>query len=307
MKKLIALLSAAGLVGMMSGCGLFGPASPTSVTITIESISDVTLPSGNGVVKGTIEADSTLTNISMVIKNSSGTVVSTLTATFDNAYADMEKVDLAADLNTKIVPQAGATAASYTLEITAESGDITGTQSKTFTVSGGNTSDLMLDTATLGNTANSLAGTIDLDNGSTYTTENVSASNVGSIDLCYAYSTSGGGQDRLYVPKAARYGTSDNKTINSTAAGFNFTSTWPTSGYSETVRINPITGAQFDATTTKAAAQALWSTSNELVYAPVSAVGDAFLVRTSSGAYVLIRVLAYSAGTTGTVEFKYAK
>ena len=160
MKKLLALVSAVGLVAMMSGCGLFGPDSPTNVTITIESISDVTLPSGNGVVKGTIEADSTITNITMVIKNSSGTAVTTLNATFDNAYSDKEKVDLATDLNTKIVPQTGAQSATYTLEITAESGDISGNQSKTFTVSGGNTSDLTLDTATLGNTGNATAGTI---------------------------------------------------------------------------------------------------------------------------------------------------
>lgn len=303
MKKLLALLSVAGMVAMWSGCGLTDP-SPTSVSITIESIGAVVVGGAAGQVTGKIEADSALTNVEMTVLNSSDVdVKANFTVSFTSGYSDKKTADLKTDMSTTVAAKAGTAAGTYKLKITAESGGISSSSTKEFAVTGGNTSDLVLDTATLGNTQNTTAGTIDLDNGSLYKADEITASNVGSIDICYA---NGSSTDRFYVAKAAKYGTTDDKTIKTSPAGFAFTSSWPETGYANDVRINTITSAQYDATTTKAAAAALWSASNALVYAPVTD-GAAFLVKTSSGAYVLMKVLAYTAGITGTVQFKYAQ
>lgn len=306
MRKLFAMVCAGAVFAFMSGCGVNNP-STTKVNITIEEIGAVVVGGASGAVKGSIEADSIITNVTMIIKDNTGATLSNVTANFTSGYSGKESADLESDMATTIKAVAGASGGTDTLVITASAGSVSTSSSKAFTVTGGTASDLTLDTAKLGNTQNATAGTIDLDNGTTYTHSDVTASNVGNIDLCFAYSTSGGGVDRFYVPKAAKYGTEDNKTIKTTAAGFAFTSSWPSTGYSETVRINTITSAQYDATTTKTAAAALWNAGNALVYAPVAATGDAFLVKTSAGATVLIKVLAYTAGTSGTVEFKYAK
>lgn len=302
MKKLLSLLGVGVLVAMWSGCGVTDPAS--SVTITIDGIGAVAIGGGAGQVTGKIETDSVLTLVTMKVLSGSTDVTSKFTVSFTSAYQGKKSADLKTDMSTTITALSTATAATYTLSITAEAGSITSTSTKDFAVTGNGGTLLTEATATLGNTLNTEPGSIDLDNGSRYTTLEVTLSNAGSIDLCFA---NGSNIDRFYVPEAAKYGTTDNKTIKTTAAGFNFTDTWPLTGYASAVRINTITSAQYDATTTAQAAAALWDAGNALVFAPVTAVDNAYLVKTSSSAYVLVKVTALVAGTSGTVSFKYAK
>jgi hypothetical protein len=301
MKKFLALVSVVGMVAMWSGCGLNDPVS--APTISIDPIGSIAITSNDvsKTVTGKIEADTAIDLITAVVTTSAGaTVPSTQINVTTPQGNGATSQNLTSSNGIVLVVKPAAVAGDYKLKVTVKAG-VEGSGTFDFTLTGvGN--DLVLDTAELGNTQNTTAGTIDLDNGSLYKADEVSSSNVGSIDICYA---NGSSTDRFYVAKAAKYGTTDEKTIKSSPAGFAFTNDWPETGYSETVRINTITSAQYDATTTKAAAEALWSASNALVYAPVTD-GATFLVKTSSGAYVLMKVLSYTAGITGTVQFKYA-
>jgi len=299
---IIGLFTASIMLAGLIGCGALNPIE-SNISISVDPIGSIQAGQ-NKAVTGTITSDTIISKVEYTIEDKDGNAVTTGITTQAQTINTKSSINLKDDATLVIQTTSAAVAGDYKLVITVTSGAAEQTQKVDFSVTGGSTGGLTTDTVTLGNTQNTTAGTIDLDNGSTFKATEVTSSNVGDIDLCYA---NGSGADRFYVPEAAKFGTTDNKTIKTTAAGFTFTNDWPTSGYSATVRINTITAAQFDATTSQTAAAALWSASNAVVFAPVNAVGDCFLVKTSKDAYVLIKVLSLTAGITGTVEFKYAK
>jgi hypothetical protein len=303
MKKLLTLLFVGALISMWNGC-TDDPLGATNITITIDAIAAIVAGSnGSSEVSGEIDSDEDITGVTLKVLDASDVDVSTnfVIDYISSGFTVKKKVDLKTDLAIKVKANAGTAAGIYKFQITAISGEYSTTSAREFTVTSGNS--LVEATALLGNTANSNAGSIDLDNGTTYD-KTAAASQVGSIDICFA---NGSSIDRFYVPKAAKYGTVNDQTINTTAAGFNFTSSWPLTGYSETVRIVTITAAQYDAATTAAGLATLYNAGTPKVYVPVLAVNDACVVLTSSGTHVAIKVTALTAGTAGTVNFKYAK
>lgn len=134
MKKLLSLLGVGMLVAMWSGCGVTNPAS--SVTITIDAIGAVAVGGGAGQVTGKIETDSVLTLVTMKVLSGSTDVTSKFTVSFTSAYQGKKSADLKTDMSTTITALSTATAATYTLSITAEAGSITSTSTKDFTVTG---------------------------------------------------------------------------------------------------------------------------------------------------------------------------
>jgi hypothetical protein len=137
MKKSLAFLSIGMVIAVTVGCGL-NPAG--TVTVTIANIDTVVIDSvGRGVVQGTIESDSAITNVTMSIKNSAGGIVpaAAIKPNFNaSGYKTKDTVDLQNDMQTWISASSsnGATAGTDTLIITVSSGSITKGASHPFTV-----------------------------------------------------------------------------------------------------------------------------------------------------------------------------
>ncbi|MGA2506349.1 MAG: hypothetical protein ABSF80_02620 [Chitinispirillaceae bacterium] len=150
MKKSLAFLSVGVVIAVTVGCGL-NPAG--TVTVTIANIDTVVMgdsTSIRGVVQGTIESDSAITNVTMSIKNSAGTILAATIAkaNFTHGYASRDTVypnkdtvhitkdtvDLNNDMHTWIYASSSASAGTDTLIITVSSGRITKGASHPFTV-----------------------------------------------------------------------------------------------------------------------------------------------------------------------------
>jgi hypothetical protein len=133
MKKLIALVCVIFPVAAMLGCGLN---EAGTVKVTIDSI-DTVARGDSGWVYGTIESDSTITNVTMAIKDSVGTVLNTtvISANFlPSSYLNRDSVDLFMDMQTMIHANASAAPGIDTLVITVASGVIKRKASHPFVV-----------------------------------------------------------------------------------------------------------------------------------------------------------------------------
>jgi hypothetical protein len=288
MKKLLALVSAVGVVAMMSGCGLTDP-SPTYVNISIQSVGSVVAGGASGEVKGTIESDSIITNVSMYVLNSSDAdVTSKFTISFTSGYSDKKSANLKDDMSTTVAAKSGTAAGTYKLKIVGESGGQEGSGSREFTVTSTGT-PIEVDTVTVGSLDNATYGSsIDLDSGKVKMATDAKKDGSG-IDIVCTYSTAKGAF-RIFSPAYAK-----------SSSGITAFSAWVNPNDTKFKK----TSVSFSSVTTAEAIAALYSstTSAELSDAD-AAVGDVFVVDTDKG-YALIELISYDANQTGTARIKY--
>lgn len=288
MKKLLALVSAVGVAAMMSGCGLTDP-SPTSVTITIESIGAVVAGGAAGEVKGTIEADSILTNVDMtILDKNDADVKSKFTVTWTSSYSDKKKVDLKDDLGTTVKANTGTAAGTYKLKITAESGGISSSQSKEFTVTSTGT-PVTVGTVTIGSLDNpTLGSSVDLDSGKVKLA--LEAKKAGSgIDLVFTYSTDLSAF-RIFSPEYAK-----------NSSGITAFASWVSPNDTKFKKAS----VTFASINTKEEIASLYSsTSGTELSSSNAAVNDVFVVKTDQG-YALIQITSFQSTTSGTADIKY--
>jgi hypothetical protein len=291
MKKLLALISAVGLVAMMNGCGLNDPASKVDISIT--SIGPVAAGGGAAIVEGTIEADSIITNVDMTVLNSTdGDFKSNFTLYWTTGYTGKEKADLKVDMSTTVAAKSTTPSGTYKLKITGSSGGITTSSTKEFTVTSVGTPVTVATVEAGANKNTTLGSSIDLDEPKVMLMEE-STTNLSTVDICYAYSGTDG-TEKLFSPHHAK------------ASAYTFTANWGTPNETKFYKTF-LTPTQYDAITTKEQVQAEWSEPEIAATSIDCAKDDVFIAKTDQGAIVLMLITSQTPEATGKIDLKIAK
>lgn len=273
MRKLLALLSAGLLVAAISGCGT-SPAGTVTITITSIGTGSVTANGPAVTVNGTIEADSALTDVVMTFMDSTGnTAVSTTyfqQNSFTANFAGKKKVDLNTDLSM-VVRAYTVPSGTYQLKITATSGSVTSTSSKSFTVTGGSAGTLTLASFTMGADSASDPSLLDADSMNIYSNVSTPTGTQAKIDAIFSFST-------VLVPNALAF------TSPSVAAGAPYNG-WTNKPATEFKKVT----ATWSNITTQADINTLWGTGAGVTRLAVSQ-GDIIVIKTSLLAYKVVQI-----------------
>lgn len=288
-KKLLVVSLAALGIGL-TGC-LTDPLESTTPTITLGNIDTLTAGSGaSRTVTGKIEGTEAITNVTYQVSNSAGASVSTITVT-GPAFNSKKSLDL----SVTVLALAGTASGTYTLKISATAG-ATGDGSFNFYVKGATIpvgTPVVTTTLTAGANKNAANGSsIDLDGGVAYRMADAAA-NLTKIDLCYAHAgTAAAGSDKLGTPVWAK------------ASEYDFAIGWVTPPVTKFYKTT-LTAAQFDAIDTKEKIPTFVDAS--AIASSVAVANDVFIVKTTEGATVLIKITAQTPGEAGTITIKSAK
>ncbi|MBN2035235.1 MAG: hypothetical protein JW768_00700 [Chitinispirillaceae bacterium] len=285
MKKLLALVSAVGLVALWSGCGLIDPEDP-NITVVINNIGDVTVNSGSVSFTVKVESDEEITSMTYQVKQSGTDVTSKFTVT-PPSTADYEgKKDVTLDFS--IAAGSSAAAGAYDFYVKVVAGDIDDDDTRSFTVEGGGT-PITTGTVTIGSYANATLGSsIDLDNGTVMLA--AAAKQAGSgVDIVGTYS-SDLGAFRIFSPVYA-----------SASSGITAFANWNSPNDTKFKKVS----VDFASVTTVEQIASLYSseTSAELSSSDAAA-GDVFVVDTDEG-YALMEITSFESTTSGTASIKY--
>jgi hypothetical protein len=292
MKKLLGLLSAGLIIGLLSGCGL-GPAD--SPTISIDPIGSIAKGS-YAHVTGSVAGGEAITSLSCAILTSTDGVVSSseISVTWPNPVAGEKTRDFTSTEPIIITVSNSATSGSYKLKVSVTAGSSTD-QTFSFTVTGTGGTAATTWTGTMGsNQSNAAGSSIDLD-GPTVYTGTASNSHVSEIDLCYSYAAAPYSYDALFSPDQAKLSL------------YNYTSGWTTTPNSTKFYKTTLTPTQFNAITLKSEITALWSEPGAATPYAQCTADDVFIAKTEQNAIVLILITAQTAGSGGTITLKTAK
>jgi len=269
------------------GCGTTDPEDATAPTITGPVKID-TLKAGtpvNAIIE--ITAKDTVT-FSGRITTAAGVVSTAITATPALTKNDIKEKKVTYTLTSSATTPAGA----YYLEISATSAGLTSTVKFDLVVPGAAGTPVTTAEIIAGANKHATAGSsIDLDAGVAYLSA-AAATNLASIDLCYAHTASAG--DKLGTPTWAKL------------SGYDFAVNWANPPTTMKFYKTALTAAQFDAITTKEAIPAFVD-ANATAESAVTVAGDVFIVKTTAGAICLLKIASQVAGETGTITIKTAK
>lgn len=290
MKKLLALVSAVGLVAMMSGCGLNDPVS--APTISIDAIGSIAIAASNvsKTVTGEIKADTAIESISAVVTTSAGATVRPaqieVTTPAPNGATSQ---NLTSSNGIVLLVKPAALAGDYKLKITVMAG-VEGSGTFNFTLTGNPGTPITVGTVEIGSLDNPSKGSsIDLDDGTVMLAAAAKAAGSG-VDIVCTYS-SDLSAFRIFSPEYAK-----------TASGITAFANWVSPN---DTKFKKVTAVTFASVTTVEAIAALYSstTGTELTNSN-AAVGDVFVVDTDEG-FALIEITSFTSTTTGTANIKY--
>ena len=290
MKKLIAVAGAIAAI-TFSGCGILD-IDDDSVTINNTRIGTLTAPALEP-LKGNIDANIEITDVSFSISDASGGTVPTNLINIlggNSIPTDKEKIDFE-DYNIQIFVADTAYNGEYTLRISATAGTATVSKNDVFTVTGGRDeaagTDLDETTVQLGAQGASPPSLLDADEMVAYSSTITSEVDRAKIDLIFWNSTVGGVTALRFISP-------------SVAAGSPF-DTWSNKAATEFKKVN---AGNYDATTTQEELDALWGSGAGEVRVDV-AQGDVVLVKTSEDAIKMVRIETLSgSGNTATISVK---
>jgi hypothetical protein len=288
MKKISLFLICLVLV-YLCGCGLLGPNSPTSVTVTIKN-SSINLTAGGAAtyIEGEIEADSILTNVEFKVLNSSNSDVTSnyFVISFVDAYKDKKKVDIKNDLNATIAAKSNTPGGTYILQITASSGSISSSTTKNFTVT--STVDttpqgtpVSEKSVTLGAQNANPPSCLDADNMTAYSSSTTDPNIQAKIDIIFSYST-------VLNPASLAF------TSPAIAAGTPYSS-WSNKASTEFKKVS----ATWNNITTQEQIDSLWNTVTTSSQRIAVSSGDIIVVKTSESKYKIINITNIN-GSDGT-------
>jgi len=147
-------------------------------------------------------------------------------------------------------------------------------------------------TKTLGNVRNAQAGSIDLDDFSTYT--HAAAKVISSrIDLYFGQDPTDK-SDRIFTPAEAK--------LRGIGASNSGPATWPAARATPMKQIHLAQG-QFDGITTQAEIDALWAAGGELSSA-LAVAGNVFAAKTDAGKVIVFRLRSYVPGEAGSLTLE---
>jgi hypothetical protein len=284
MKRALYLLSAVALgAAVFTGCGLVNPVDADKADLILTN-DTVTVSAGQSVaINGSVDA-SVVPTIVFAPSNAALTVPGTV-------LTPSEKKFKLSDINLVVSAAANAASGTYSVEISVVAGTVTTTKNQYVKVAGAATTPVVTTTVTLGSNNNAAAGSVDLDNMATYTGA-LAASHLADIDLCYAYSGTGG-TDKLFSPAQAK------------VSDFDFTKTW--TGTPNATKFFKLSGTTFASVTTKEAVAALWVEGSAQTASLPAAQGDVFIAKTNADVIVLLSIDAQVPGATGTISLKASK
>lgn len=289
MNKLFTVSVAALALGLgLMGCDLLGPTDADEVSITLGAIPAISSAS-NQAITGDVDANVEITSVTPVIKDASGTVVSTITVTKNNVTGTKKKLDLKTDLALTLGVSAQTCNGTYTLELTAMAGTATTTKSGTFTVSGvKDCSAVVEDTlstkqVTLGNQNASAGSALDVDLMEVYKSAQFAAASVqATIDLWFGIVSTGAA--KMMAP--------------SVATGFApIANNWTTKNATKILKVT----ADFNQIKTQSQIDLLWSEASSVSSVEIAA-NDVFVIKTVEGKYRLLRIVSASTSESGTAE-----
>ncbi|MBN1128156.1 MAG: hypothetical protein JXA71_04185 [Chitinispirillaceae bacterium] len=276
MKKLLALVCAAGMAGLWSGCGLTDP-TDAEITVTINTIPAVTANSGSVSFTVKIESDSAISAMTYQVKQggTDKTSLFTITPPAVNDYNGKKNVTL----NFSLAAGSGANG-SYDFYVNVTAGDINDDDTRAFTVTGGGTPVTEKTDISLGAQNAAPPSLLDADNMTTHSVTITDETTRGSIDVIFVYATVSGNQFLAF-------------TSPSVAAGSPY-DTWTNKAASEFKKVT----ADYATITTQEQIDALWGTEAGDTRVQI-AQGDVIVIKTSAGAYKLVQITAIS-GTDGS-------
>jgi hypothetical protein len=275
MKKVLALLCAGVMAGMMFGCNS-NPLSSTTPTITIDNIGAIDVGTFKNVT-GKVEASEAITAISYSIITAAGADVSSDQITVTGPSSSSTKTIEFKDANLiSIIVKTAAVGGGYKLKISATAGSATGSGEFDFTVNGP-TSTLTEKTVTMGAQGNTTdPSLLDVDAMATLSLNSTDQTAIANVDLIFFYSTAVSPAELRFVSP-------------SVAAGTPF-DTWTTKAASE---FKKVASTDYDATTTQAQIDALWGSGAGQTRLAVTA-GDVVVVKTSKAAYKIVKINSIS-------------
>jgi hypothetical protein len=284
MKKLLALVSAVGMVAMMSGCGLNDPVS--APTISIDAIGSIAIASNDVSVPvtGKIEADTAIEKIEAVVTTSAGaSVPSTQIKVTTPVPNGATSQNLTTSSGIVLVVQPVAQQGDYKLKITVMAG-VEGSGTFNFTLTGSGGTPIKDTTLTLGAQSAAPHSLLDADAMVTYSTSVSSETDRAKIDVIFSYSTVG-------TVDALRF------TAPSVAQGTPYT-TWTNKAASEF----KIVTADASTITKQEQIDALWGTGAGDTRVDVTTNG-VIVIKTSEGKYKLVKITTINgSAATATID-----
>jgi hypothetical protein len=295
-KKLLVVSLAALGIGFM-GCD--NPLSnDDTVSIELNAVPTITANTTYYDIVATVNGSVAITNVTPSIKRIDGG--DTTGISFDqSATPSKEKISIKAtggDMSITMNFASTTCNGDYVLTLTATAGTVQTSQKSTFTVTGKTDcsipdgTPIVTTTLTAGANKNSEYGSsIDLDGGVVWKMADA-ATNVAKIDLCYAHASTG----------ADKLGT----TAWATASLFDFAKAWTTASTAK-FYLTDLSAAEFDEITISEEIPDFVDAS--AIASSEALPDDVFIVKTTEGAIVLVKITAQTPGEAGTITIKSAK